>query len=594
MKVLRWTGVGLLLAFVFAGSVRGAERLAPAPEWMPGGALLAIEVTGADDVLDLIISDEMIDTIASMPGMQAAKRIEISDEVKKPTGLRELKQAVAFYQGRTGTDWKTAVDKLFGGGATLAVYPDESVLLVVDSLDAKLLEETRDFFTLIAKGEAEKVGDGERISSGEYRGVTGWTFGPKEAHAVIGNRLVLTNDVERLKSVVDLREDGGSSLAAQAEFKTAKQAAGPDADVVVMVNMAMLNQHPPVQQALAGTENPFGSLLLAGVAESLRSSNVVTVGLDVSAGEVTVDIVADGEAQSEDSTLAFAQVEDSGALPNLKVPGFLAGFSFYRDLHGFYAAKDELFPERTSQLIFFENMMGIFFSGRDLTDEVLAETEPEIRFLVTQQQYDQKIGTPKTQIPAFALVARLKDPEKFSVVVEEAWQKAIGLVNFTRGQNAEPGLIIDRPTHGETQFTVARFAAPKVEERTDADVRFNFNPAVAMPDGYLILSSTEGLARDLIDAVSAEASETLAGIEDVHSLVELDGANLASILKINREQLIRNNMVEEGHTRSQAEIAIDTLLAIVSRIGEAKFEISDHSGATRARFVMELKLADGG
>ena len=33
-----------------------------------------------------------------------------------------------------------------------------------------------------------------------------------------------------------------------------------------------------------------------------------------------------------------------------------------------------LFPERTSGLIFFENMMGIFFTGRDLTSEVLAET----------------------------------------------------------------------------------------------------------------------------------------------------------------------------------------------------------------------------
>ena len=41
-------------------------------------------------------------------------------------------------------------------------------------------------------------------------------------------------------------------------------------------------------------------------------------------------------------------------------------------MHKFYAAKDTLFPDRTSGLIFFENMMGIFFSGRDLTDEVLA------------------------------------------------------------------------------------------------------------------------------------------------------------------------------------------------------------------------------
>ena len=68
-------------------------------------------------------------------------------------------------------------------------------------------------------------------------------------------------------------------------------------------------------------------------------------------------------------------------------PGGIAAVSLYRDLHGFYAAKDTLFPERTSGLIFFENMMGIFFTGRDLTDEVLAETEPEIRLVVAEPQY---------------------------------------------------------------------------------------------------------------------------------------------------------------------------------------------------------------
>ena len=84
-----------------------------------------------------------------------------------------------------------------------------------------------------------------------------------------------------------------------------------------------------------------------------------------------------------------------GALPNLAVPRRIAGLSLYRDLHAFYAAKDKLFPERTSGLIFFENMMGIFFTGRDLTDEVLAETRPEIRIVVAAQKYDPAIGTPQ-------------------------------------------------------------------------------------------------------------------------------------------------------------------------------------------------------
>ena len=389
-----------------------------------------------------------------------------------------------------------------------------------------------------------------------------------------------------------MREDGGDSLADQSEFKAAKAAAGPNADAFLMVNMGVLKEVPEVQKGLDNFANPVGSLLLAGVAESIRAANVVTLALKVDGDTVSLAAMSDGKVDAEKSSVAFAQTGDgSGALPNLKVPGFLAGFSFYRDMYGFYSAKDDLFPERTGGLIFFENMMGIFFSGRDLTNEVLAETGPEIRVLVAQQTYDETIGTPKTQIPAFAAILRMKDPEKFSIVMEEAWQKAVGLVNFTRGQQAEPGLIIDRPLHGDTQFTVARFAAPKVEERTDADTRFNFNPALAMPNGYLVLSSTEGLARDLIDALKKETSETLAGIEQIHSLAEVDGTNLAAILKVNREQLVRNNMLEEGNSRDQAETAIDTLLAIVGHLGQTKFEIRNESGATQARFVIELKLA---
>lgn len=583
MQLLRSIGAALILAAVPVVSASAADDMPPASEWMPGGALLAVEISGADDVLDLALSDEMIETVAAMPGLK---------QKKEDGGLEQFKMIVDYFEANLGTDWKTATKTLVGGGATLAVYPDQSILLIVDGKDAKLLEKFREFTTTVAKGEAAKKGNADTVKSGDYRGVTGWTLGEKEAHAVIGSRLIMANKADRLKTVIDLREDGGDSLAEQAEFKAAKQAAGPNADGFLMVNMGVLKEVPNIKKGLDNVGNPVGSLLLAGVADSIRAAHVVTLALDVDGDKVSLAAISDGKVDAEKSSVAFAQAGDgSGALPNLKVPGFLAGLSFYRDMHGFYAAKDELFPERTGGLIFFENMMGIFFSGRDLTNEVLAETEPEIRVLVAKQKYDEKTGTPKTQIPAFAAILRMKDPEKFSIVMEEAWQKAIGLVNFTRGQQAEPGLIIDRPTHGDMQFTVARFAAPKVEERTDADLRFNFNPALAMPDGYLVLSSTEGLACDLIDALKKEASETLAGIQEVHSLAEVDGGNLASILKANREQLVRNNMIEEGHSRDQAETAIDTLLSIVGHLGQTKFEIRNESGATQARFVVELKLA---
>ena len=178
------------------------------------------------------------------------------------------------------------------------------------------------------------------------------------------------------------------------------------------------------------------------------------------------------------ATSAFmSPAEGTGALPNLTVPRQIAGLSVYRDLHAFYAAKDQLFPERTSGLIFFENMMGIFFSGRDLTEEVFAETCPEVRLVVAAQAYDKAVGTPRVQIPAFALVVRTRHPDEFARVAEEAWQKAVGLTTVTRGQQAEPGLIIDRETYQGIRFSVATNAPGKNDDKAHLPSRFNYSPS---------------------------------------------------------------------------------------------------------------------
>jgi hypothetical protein len=300
----------------------------------------------------------------------------------------------------------------------------------------------------------------------------------------------------------------------------------------------------------------------------------------------------DGKMVARTSPAAFAlpKESDEGAMPNLSVPRRIAAMTFYRDLHQFYAAKDDLFPERTSGLIFFENMMGIFFSGRDLTNEVLAETRPEIRFVVAEQKYDPEIGTPITKLPAFAAILRLRNPEDFDEVVEEAWQKAIGLVNFTRGQQAMPGLIIDRPEHDQTKLTLAYFSTTGIEDKTKLDQRFNIRPTLAMPGGYVIFSSTDDLARDLVDALNKEIKQGGRPLAQTHSLVEMEGGQLASILQANRQVLVRGDMVKKGNTQQQAEAGIDLLISLARFVKHVELGIGMNEALTQARLEISLNL----
>jgi hypothetical protein len=283
---------------------------------------------------------------------------------------------------------------------------------------------------------------------------------------------------------------------------------------------------------------------------------------------IAVDAVTDGTIDPAGAArFALPGEAGAGAPPALAVPRRIAAISAFRDLRGFYASKDKLFPERTSGLIFFENMMGIFFTGRDLTEEVLAEAGSSFRLVVAEQAYDPAVGTPALRIPSFALVLRMRNPERFKPVMEEAWQKALGLINVTRGQEALPGLILDRDLYGKTKYTVARFAPEPGGDKTAVDVRFNFQPTLAMPGSFLIFSSTSALARDLIDVLERETGAAAAPPRaGAHSLIEIDGLQLASILAANREHLIRQDMVDKGKSREEAAGGIDLVLTLARHV----------------------------
>jgi len=579
--------LGLALPALLLQAATAVESLPPAARWMPGDAVLVLEVSRPAAVLDLALYPKVLAEIGSFPAFKKqAANLE----------FQQLLQLLEHLEQRFDTDWKTGLGKLLGGGVTLAIGPGDHVLLSIDSEDAEMLEQLHEIFLTIARGEAAKRGEPDVVASAEYRGVTGWTFNGKEAHAIVGNRLLVANKAEALRTAVDLRaEPNGRSLASLPAYQSAKRAAGSDAAGLALANLEVLKLLPGVQNTLEPSENPLLALLFAGVTESLRGSSWLAMDLNVEGETLSLEAMVDGKATGQSGATAFAWPGEpgEGALPNLSVPRRIAGLSFYRDLGSFYAAKDDLFPERTSGLIFFENMIGIFFSGRQ-PGEVLAEMKPEVRVVVAEQEYDPAVGTPRVQIPAFAAIFRLQDPESFSEVVEEAWQKAVGLINFTRGQQALPGLIIDRPVHSDTKFTLAYFSSPAEDEeeqdKTALESRYNFRPALAMLGDYVVLSSTDGLARDLIDALKKEMAGSVKALAETHSLVEVDGVQLASILRANRENLVLQNMVNEGNTREQAETQNDLIVTILKFLGQAKLNVKSHNGRSQASLDLKPNL----
>jgi hypothetical protein len=591
MSVRFRTALTLISAELVLQSIAAGQTIPAAIQWIPRDAVISLELSRPKSLIDLLAGEKAIAAITALPLYR--------QQASNPK-FQEFLNIINFMETALGTDWRTALKKLTGGGITLAVCPEETVVLIIDAEDEHMLQQLHEMLLNMARSEAENQGRPGSVASTQYRDVTAWTFDGKEAHAIIGKRFVMANRPEGLKAVLELRAGaGGDSLASKPSYKAAKREASRrtgNAVATAFADLGILMQVPDIAGVLdQSRENPLAALFFAGIAEAMRGSKWLALGLRIDDETLVCRASVDSPgaptvASTSHAAFALPKESDEGALPNLSVPRRIAALTLYRDLHQFYAAKDELFAERTSGLIFFENMMGIFFSGRDLTNEVLAETEPEIRFVVAEQQYDPAIGTPKVKLPAFAMVLRLRDPERFDEVVEEAWQKAIGLVNFTRGQQAMPGLIIDRPVYAQTKLTLAYFSTVEIEDKTELDQRFNVRPTLAMPGEYLILSSTDGLARDLVDALSREADQSVKPLAGTHSLVEIEGGQLASILQANRQTLVRGDMIKKGNTQEQSEAGIDLLIALARFCKHLKLSIGMQEGLTEASLEMKLNL----
>jgi hypothetical protein len=570
---------GLATGFMSTGNAAGSNSVT---SWLPGDVLVTVELRQADDLLALVENEELIAFIKGIPNVGEG----LADE-----NLVQVKQVVLFLETQLETTWQDGLQTLLSGGVTLVVLSDGSLVVIVESSDAVLLKEFHETLRGLAG-----LGP-QSIESEEYRGIDVWTIDGNAPQAIIDNRLVLSNTPQGLRRIVDLAlgsETTGTlqELSSYAEAQNVLVA--ENQDLTAFVRMDVLTNIPDIQTMLDQADNPWASLILGGIPQAVADASWVAASLDLEGTDITLEIVTDGLLDSDSPLAAFTRSPKTGrpeAMPNFETEDMIAAVSFYRDLHQFYAAKDDLFPERTSELIFFENMMGIFFSGRDLTDDVFAELEPEVRLVVAKQSYEGIVGRPSNEFPGFALIFRLKDPDNFSIVMEEAWQKAIGLVNFTSGQDAQPGLIIDRPVQGETTFTVARYAPVYgAEPSEELHVRHNFSPVIAMPGDYVILASCEEIARKLIDAAESEIANGTTAYPDYHTLLQVDGALLADAFEANREGMIDKNMIEKGMDREEAEKEFEGLMFVARLIGDVQIGASESDETLRLKLTVEPSI----
>lgn len=522
----------------------------PAPmEWLPEGALMAIEIANPEAVI------------------AAAERSGLSEVLSSSS---EFGNAAKLLRPAGGID---TLKKLAAGGITYAVYPQERNVFIVDADSAATImsiQQLAQSLIALQKNLPQAAG---RVFYREHPGGAAWSLDGKQFFATYQQRLIASNRPEVLKALFEPRPSGVVPLASSTPFAEARKAAGR-CDAAWFVNMAMLSRQEAFHKGMALDTSAWDAILNGVWKQSLANARWLAMSLHIDSGGLNIRAVTDGRPQP---SLSFSVPEGpgQGTPPFLQTPNQLLTAAFWRDLATFYAARHDIFPERSSAAILFENFMEIFFSGRELRNDVLAHFCPAIRLVVAAQRYDPEIGMPEERYPAVALVFWVDDPENFGEVFEEAWQKAIGITNFTRGQQAQPGLILDKAKRGEVTFTYAYFSTRGENDRSRLPARFNLRPALVRYGHFFILSSADGLARDLIDAIRREGQNQLQPISRAHTRIEISaGDRIAEVIEANRAVFLRQSVLAGGKKPEEAARELDRNLALLRRLGSVSLSIT--------------------
>jgi hypothetical protein len=257
----------------------------------------------------------------------------------------------------------------------------------------------------------------------------------------------------------------------------------------------------------------------------------------------------------------FASDTGKATLGTLTPSGTILSLNTWRDLAALWQAREELFDERiVAGFTQADTQLGLFFSSRDFGPEVLGELQPAAQFIVARQQFAPQQPVPSLKLPAMALVVGMKHPDQFATELLVAYQKIVGITNIAGGQQGQPSLLLSSEQFEGVTISKAEYLQKEFAAGDKVPINYNFSPSCARVGDTFVFGSTADIVRHVI--VELKKTPTSPPTAE-NTRIAIDTTTLSAILDDNRELLISQNMLNEGHDRDQAEQAIEAVFALL-------------------------------
>jgi hypothetical protein len=214
-------------------------------------------------------------------------------------------------------------------------------------------------------------------------------------------------------------------------------------------------------------------------------------------------------------------------------------------------AGDLLNEKSNEELAKAESGLSTLFSGKDFGEDILGAMQPEIQVVVARQVFAKDQPAPAIKLPAFGLVAELKDPDKMQPELRRTFQSLIGFFNVVGAMNGQPQLELDMEKTETAQFvTAAHLPDPKAKGPGDLKINYNFSPSIAFAGNRFVLASTSALVHALATATVASAPPHEATrVVNTDAVLQADA--LREILTDNRGQLVARTCSRKGTARKK-------------------------------------------
>lgn len=575
--------IGSISTLFWAGAARG--DVPTAAELLPASTIAVLHVESASKIVQWAEEHPARSRIEQLPQVIAGKK---SQQYQAFAG------GVVLFEASMQMRWQQVLEGVSENGLTIGLDPetDGVVLLSHGSTDvaAKLFQTLTSTAKIVGNQNA-------KIEQSAYQGYPVLSIDQAKI-AQLNDWIVVTNKPKLGKQVVDRYHaltNGSTDLTESTELPASTEfpmglanvenyrvaSESQSSSTWMFIDVDRIRKSGAAPELYSGrTENILAEALVGGLFSILQETPYATAGLtlDESAVDLSIELPTQ-PVWIEPRKYSFADTPES-APPHLDASDRLLSFTAYRDLSEMWLRSGDYLTEKAAdELAVADATLSTFFAGRDFGIDILGAFEPGVQFIASRQAFPTGRPQPAIKLPQFALQFTMKDPEFMRGEIRRVFISLFGFLNVIGAMEKQPQLDFAMDSlEGDVELVSTYYLPPSEDETLpgrsfdQAPINYNFSPTVAFRDDKMIVASTRQLATELATGPDDTAPNTA-----INSQLILDAQVGKELLVDNRDQLIAQNMLENGHSSEAAEAEIGLLLDLVALLRESSLTIEASS-----------------